>query len=76
MSGSWRYALKMFTAPNWLARMRMLSTRLYPDALKGGGQFSEWDLASEELAIAVESNRSPRRCLRVHMKTWWKGEAD
>jgi hypothetical protein len=32
----------MLTAPNWFARMRMLSTMLYPEALVDGGQFSVW----------------------------------
>jgi hypothetical protein len=42
LSGSWRYALKRLTAPNWSARLRMLSVRLYPEALVDGGQFSVW----------------------------------
>ena len=32
----------MLTAPNGLARLRMLSARLYPEALVGGAQFSVW----------------------------------
>ena len=30
----------MLTAPNWFARVRMLSTMLYPEALVDGEQFS------------------------------------
>ena len=47
LSGSWRYALKMLTAPNWLARMRMLSTMLYPEEWVEGGQFSARDSVCE-----------------------------
>ena len=64
----------MFTAPNWLARIRMLSMRLYPDALVDGGQFSVWNSALEGVKNVTRADRSPRICLRGHMKTWWKRE--
>ena len=40
LSGSSRYALKMLTAPNSLARVRMFSTMSYPEELVEGAQFS------------------------------------
>ena len=45
LSESWRYALKVLTAPNRLARTRMLLTMLYPEASVDGGQFSVWGSA-------------------------------
>jgi len=39
----------MLTAPNWFARMRMLSMMLYPEAWVDGGQFSVWDSAWERV---------------------------
>jgi len=47
LSGSWRYALEILTAPNWLARVRMVSAMLYPEALVDDAQFSVWDPARE-----------------------------
>ena len=46
---SWRYALKVLTAPNWFARMRILLAMLWPEALarEGGPQFSIWDSAQK-----------------------------
>jgi len=49
LSGSWRYVLKMLTAPNWLARLRIFSTMLYPEALVDGAQFSVRDSAREHV---------------------------
>ena len=66
----------MFTAPNWLDRIRMLWMRAYPDALVDGEQFSEWDSALERMGIVTRADRSPRRCLRAHMKAEWKREVD
>lgn len=60
----------MFAAPNWLARIRMFSTRVYPDPLVDGGQFSVRDSGLEGLEIVAGANRSPRRCLRARMKAW------
>ena len=45
LSGSSRYALKMLTDPNWLARVRIFSTMLYPEAFVEGAQFSVWGSA-------------------------------
>jgi hypothetical protein len=60
----------MLTAPNGLARLRILSARLYPEALVGGAQFSVWiqlgDAWRDEWA-----DRSPRRYLRVHTRMRW-----
>jgi len=48
-SGSWRYTLKMLTAPNWLARVRIYSTMLYPEEFVEGEQFSAWESAPERV---------------------------
>ena len=71
LSGSWRYALKTLTAPYWLARVRMLSTMVYPEELVDGAQFSIWDSAWERVMRWERADRSPRRCLRAHMEAWW-----
>jgi len=68
--------LKRFTDPNWLARVRMLSTMLYPEAFVEGAQFSVSDLARQCVVGREFANRSPRRCLRGHMKALWTRESD
>ena len=40
----------MLTDPNWLARLRTLSTMLYPEAFVEGVQFSIRDSARERVA--------------------------
>jgi len=40
----------MLTAPNWLARVRILSTMLYPEVFVEGAQFSVWGSARECVA--------------------------
>jgi len=37
----------MFTGPNWLARARIFSTMLYPEAFVEGAQFSILDSARQ-----------------------------
>jgi len=40
----------MLTDPNWLARVRIFSTMLYPEAFVEGAQFSVWNSAQERMA--------------------------
>ena len=75
-SGSSRYALKMLTDPNWLARVRIFSTILYPEAFVEGVQFSVWDSVRQCVVGQERADRSPRRCLRGHMKVWYMRELD
>ena len=39
----------MLTAPNWLARVRIYSTMLYPEEFVEGEQFSAWESAPERV---------------------------
>ena len=74
LSGSCRYVLKMLTDPNWLARVRIFSTMLYPEAFVEGAQFSVWDLARNCVVGRELANRNPRRCLRDHTKVRYARE--